>query len=605
MRLLNSFRTLIVIGGFFCAAFAQAYTITVNTPVDEDMVGGAGCSLREAITLRNLNVGATYNDCTATPGFVAGEAVTINFNADYIGTPIDVGSSLSILGGTLGTLTITGTGHTVHITCITDPTQIFIEAADATFTLSNVLMDGCTAPGAGIAIDNTAGGNLTITNTTFDSFHSNNGAGGGAVNHYGGGGGVLTISNSTFTNNTADDSISNSGDGGALYFSSIMAGSAPSSLTDVTFTGNTAGNNGGAINYANPLAPPYSMLLTRVTFTNNTANGDGSFADAGGGAIYEDVDGGVPTGVFLISNSTFTGNTAPNGEGGAIAMGGGSRLTYSSATSPDGGGIYGCHFSGNSASGTPSVGNPTNGSGGALFSRGLFTVTQSSFLSNVSTHHSGGAIAHADNVFGSASVIANTTFNGNTANQNGGAIANLDAASTLQLINDTISGNSATGTGATPGGGALYNANTTARSVTAVNTIFGASTGAGGNCAGTAPTNDGNNLQYSPDTAACGAITIGDPLLAAPALNAPAVGTAVTALVRTMAIGESSPASRGGDPATCSAGPINSTDATGSLGTAMVAPSNLRPTPVATSCDIGAYESGSTTPVELQSFSVD
>ena len=75
------------------------------------------------------------------------------------------------------------------------------------------------------------------------------------------------------------------------------------------------------------------------------------------------------------------------------------------------------------------------------------------------------------------------TFSGNSADQNGGAIANLRDGGQITLINDTISGNTALGTGGTPGGGAIFNADTNVGNVQASNTIFASSGGAGGNCA--------------------------------------------------------------------------------------------------------------------------
>ncbi len=589
MKLHSSFRSLVLLSGLAFAAVTQAYTIHVTTAEDEDVgAGGTGCSLREALQLRFNNMSGTpYNGCS-TGAFSPGDPATIVFDGNYT---ISVNSnsagdatrhgSLSIPGTSLGALTIDGSGQTVTINCPASPnnSKIFIEASGASLTLSNLTIggaSGCTASGAGIAVDNSTDGNLTINTVTFSNIHSDSGGNGGAIAH---GTGTLSITDSNFTSNGSDGGL-DSGNGGAIFIDSVTT----ASITNTTFTSNTAGNNGGAIYYSNNAIPPYALTLTNVTFTSNTANG-GDTADDGGGAIWAQTESPTDvTGIFLISNGAFINNTAPNGNGGAIVLAFDSRLAYASAALPNAGGIYGSNFAGNSASGAVTP----NGAGGAIYSRGVMTVVQSSFISNSSTSDFGGAIA--TNYATTPSVIANTTFNGNSAPLGGGAIANLNTAGTLQIINATVAGNTSAGSG-----GSLFNANSAAGAVTVNNSIFGA-TSPGTNCGGNQPDTGTNNLEYSFTGGAC-AFTVGDPLLSSPTINAPASGAPVTPLVLTMAIGESSPASHGGNPATCSAGPINSTDATGAIG--------VRPFPLATNCDIGAYESGSTTPVQLQSFSVD
>jgi hypothetical protein len=192
-------------------------------------------------------------------------------------------------------------------------------------------------------------------------------------------------------------------------------------------------------------------------------------------------------------------------------------------------------------------------------------------------------------------VFANVTFYGNAADQNGGAIANLRDGGQITLLNDTISDNTATGTGGAPGGGAVFNVDTNVGNMKASNTIFANSTGAGGNCAHSPsglPIQDViGNLQFAPNTG-CGNMLAADPRLSPPAALA-GLNTFVLEMDLNAA---GSPASGAGDNATCAAPPVMNSDATGRL--------NIRPDGK-TNCDAGAYESAELTPVMLQSFEVD
>jgi len=102
--------------------------------------------------------------------------------------------------------------------------------------------------------------------------------GGGILND-----GTLTVTNSTFTNNTA------SGDGGGILNDGTLT------LTNSTFTNNTTTDSGSAI------YNPGTLTVTNSTFTNNTTTGVGS-------GIYN-------SGTLTVTNSTFTNNTAIGGGG--------------------------------------------------------------------------------------------------------------------------------------------------------------------------------------------------------------------------------------------------------------------------------------------------
>jgi len=124
---------------------------------------------------------------------------------------------------------------------------------------------------------------------TFADLQIRNGAapGGGAI----AGSGDLTLERCILADNIATGAVF----GGALAWGN------PGSLTisDSTFSGNTAGGGGGAINHATPLT------LTNSTFSDNESTGDF------GGAIYAFSEASAE-----IRNSTFTNNRATLG--GAI-----------------------------------------------------------------------------------------------------------------------------------------------------------------------------------------------------------------------------------------------------------------------------------------------
>lgn len=627
-------------------AATHAATITVDTAQDEDNgrtsnnMGenyplSQGCSFREALQTVANNDGNPHNGCAAatvggpnTIAFAGSYTITINSQVadptDITGAAMTRNGTLPNITGTPGALTIDGAGQTVVLSCegtASQPAPKIIDSKiNAQLTISNLGFANCTASGGGIAITST-GADLSLNQVSFTNIHSDSGGAGGAINFSGTN--TLSMFNVNFTNNGTSDTIgmpaSNGGaDGGAIYLGGIgnIAGQnlgdppqiKPVNLTNVTFTSNTAAHNGGAIYLASAGGSlGYTIQMTNALFTLNqaqagtsaTANGE----DGGGALWIKSANNDGAADLFLINASQFIGNSAPNGYGGAILLTLNSTLTYQDAgqvippiisvapaiPAPIGliGGIFGSNFSGNSAGGDPNdvnAPNSINGSGGAIYSRGKLSVVQSSFVGNSSSKNSGGAIAN--NGGGSNPItLANVTLNSNTAALSGGALANFNGSYTL--LNDTIAGNAANGA-APAGGGAMWN-NGSASDIQVRNTILGNSS-AGGNCVGSL-TDNGNNLQYSPDTG-CGAITVGNPNLAAAS-----VSPGPNFLVLSMAIqGDHSPAQGTGDQATCDAAPVLKFDALGIPA--------YRPQGDA-NCDIGAYESTTSFPVQLQSFRVD
>ncbi|RPJ00918.1 MAG: DUF11 domain-containing protein, partial [Chloroflexi bacterium] len=201
----------------------------------------------------------------------------------------------------------------------------------------------------------------------------------------------FTISGGNANGDYPDDS------GGGMY---NVTNSAPT-LTNVTFSGNTAKFNGGGMYNATNSAP----ALTNVTFSGNTA-------ELNGGGIYN--FGSSPT----LTNATFSGNSASNGYGGGICNSG-SSPSLTSVT-----------FSGNSAS----------GSGGGMANRSTShpTLTNATFSANSAA--AGGGLYNEST---SNPMLNNVTFSGNSANNgSGGGMHNANSSPTLKNV---IIANSASG----------------------------------------------------------------------------------------------------------------------------------------------------------------
>jgi uncharacterized repeat protein (TIGR01451 family)/CSLREA domain-containing protein len=573
------------------SCFAAGTTITVNTKLDEfnpnqNSVNGPknqGCSLREAMQVIDSGTNATYLQCASPSGGApftidltnAGGTIVIN---SLVKDPSDPTGTNMIRNSTMpdifavGAITIKGG----DITCdATVPERIFNEAANANLTLDSVTIHDCTVFGQGIAVNNAAGGGqLTLKSTNFTNIHATSSGPGGAVAHSGG---TLTLNTVNFLNCSEDNGAGN-GTGGALGISSVDS---PNTVTlnTVNFTGNTAGDSGGAIY----ITGADSVTMNGNIFTGNKANGDSSNnSEAGGGAIWagNTATKGLPTSFFLIFNNQFISNGAPNGTGGAIVLSGG-NLTYGNNFQIPGG-IVASNFTGNSAGGPAPTGiDPRSGSGGAIYARGNLTIEQSSFVStigaNSSNHGSGGAIAYYDpSAAFNPMVLANVTINGSTADQNGGAVANLAASGKVMLINDTIDNNPANGNGGTAGG-AFFNADSTLGDVIVKNTILADTAGTGGNCSGQSfgSVAADTNLQFPGTT--CGvAITSANPLL-----NNPSIFAGPNLFVFTMSFNAGSAASNTATQSVCDGAPILDFDGTGTPAIRTLD----KP------CDIGAFES--------------
>ena len=217
--------------------------------------------------------GAIYNDGTLDKAGKKGGIMTIT-DATFDGNKADFGGAIF----NTGTLTINGGSF-----------------------------EGNTATKAAGAIYNAAGAKLTVDGVTFAN---NSSAKAGAINSMAGKNNstTTTIKNSKFNNNSAVNGM-----GGALANSSnkdedgsTQGFSGEMSLTDTTFSGNTARNGGALWN-----GVQWTVDITGGSFDNNSAvTPAGSTLPAQGGAISN-------SGTLNISGVTFSNNKT-DGLGGAI-----------------------------------------------------------------------------------------------------------------------------------------------------------------------------------------------------------------------------------------------------------------------------------------------
>ncbi len=280
--------------------------------------------------------------------------------------------------------------------------------------------------GNGGAIFNSFYNNIAVSGSTFDGNHAQNN-GGAIYNHSvadnNGKAGDMVLTNNIFKNNTANAW------GGAIFNGAAMT------ITGGEFTNNTAAF-AGALSSGTAST---RMNIENATFTGNTAEEIGAVALFGS-------EGN-------LTNVTFTGNkatsSADNADGaGALFLGAVSKtvldtVTFDGNTSAAKGGAI--------ATRTADMGNNTNA---------RLDILNSIFKNNTATTN-GGAFdnfLYSSKQDDTAVYISGTTFEANSA-ANGGAIYNHgetdkggNTASTI-IADSTFTGNTAT-----TAGGAIFNA---------------------------------------------------------------------------------------------------------------------------------------------------
>ena len=184
---------------------------------------------------------------------------------------------------------------------------------------------------------------LVVSNSTFTNNQAPSGGGGAieqAVSNYENEIGSLTVSGSTFSGNVAEaagaiqDAITTmnvsdssfTSNTGTLYAGAIDNGSSNGTLTNCTFTSNSAPFAGAINNFDAGLGG--SLTLTGCTLTGNTAT------NGNGGTIYSTL-GGNGTGVTVTNSpSPATIPPTPEGRSSAWSTGGREPATRSRSQTP-------------------------------------------------------------------------------------------------------------------------------------------------------------------------------------------------------------------------------------------------------------------------------
>jgi hypothetical protein len=243
-----------------------------------------------------------------------------------------------------------------------------------------------------------------------------------------------------------------------------------------------SGNNASRI-FNTPysgLYSPYQITISGLTLTAGKGpSNPNNFPNDDGGAIRV----GLPS--LTLNQCIVTGNSAPFGSGGGVAVDYGGSLTATDCTFSNNSSLYfggGVSVGGSSSSSLSLLrctvsGNESSGGGGIDAYRYLTldscTVSNNQANNADGYNQGGGGLFISTPASGSAT-IRNSTISGNKAQSSGGAIQ-VDFNVTLQVQNSTITNNTAVNQG-----GGLFR-NSSGATTTLVSTI------AAGNSAPTGP----------------------------------------------------------------------------------------------------------------------
>jgi len=255
-------------------------------------------------------------------------------------------------------------------------------------TLTNLIFYGNSANYGG-GLYNDQNSSPSLTNVVF----SNNKA------RVGGGGGMHSVNDSSPTLFNVDFLNNESGFmGGGMYI--YLDGL--STLTNVTFTGNTAHIGGGL-----------SILYSGITLTNAIFMGN-SASNAGGG-LYDESD------TSTLTDVVFANNEAEHFGGGMSTGGFGSHALFNviflkNIAGSNGGGMS--TSAGTSFMNVMFTANHAAEDGGGLYNTGDATLANVSFSCNSAGENGGGIFNHG------IPNLANVTFSGNAAGIAGGRFFN-------------------------------------------------------------------------------------------------------------------------------------------------------------------------------------
>ena len=330
------------------------------------------------------------------------------------------GDSLIVLDSGTYALTLTGAGENNTFTGDLDVTD-----TSGTLTILGAGSGQTIIDAAGLddrVFDVLSGADLTLQGLTVTGGNAVGTSGGGIRNT-----GTLSLVNSTVTGNTAELN-----GGGILNGELGLQGTL--NLSNSQISGNSAVDGGGIYNNDQS-----QVTIVDSAVTGNTASGDGA-------GLYNDLQATIG-----IARSDISGNMATL-DGGGIYNNDLSNLTINDSkvnnnTANQGGGIFNEEAASLTVSRTTVSGNTSTLGGGGIYNDGgVATLTDISILTNTA-HLDGGGLYNAT---GGQVTITNGYFDDNSADRDGGSIANFG-------ISLSVSGTTVRDSDAQQFGGGLYN----------------------------------------------------------------------------------------------------------------------------------------------------
>lgn len=232
------------------------------------------------ITLDTIKHASSWGGAMYNEGTLILDNVT--FNKNIAQTPKAVGGGAMALVATNGNAVSTTIKNSTFTNNSTESNPVYENNGGAIYVYGT----------SGLVGNNT----LNISDSRFESNHTNKTGGAIGVNNLGPSDFKIEINDTTFTKNNS------TGYGGAIDVTTGGTGNVTIKLDNATFNSNKSGSDGGAIAYEKG---NITSNISNSTFTNNTANN--------GGAIYNGIKN------LTISNTIFDGNkTNDGGKGGAI-----------------------------------------------------------------------------------------------------------------------------------------------------------------------------------------------------------------------------------------------------------------------------------------------
>lgn len=234
------------------------------------------------ITLDSIQHASSWGGAMYNEGTLILDNVT--FNNDIAKTPKAVGGGAMALVATNGNPVSTTIKNSTFTNNSTESNPVYENNGGAIYVYGT---------SSKLVGDNT----LKISDSLFESNHTNKTGGAIGINNLGPSNFEIEINDTTFTKNNS------TGYGGAIDVTTGGTGNVTINLDHATFNSNKSESDGGAIAYEKGNIT--SNISNNSTFTNNTANN--------GGAIYNGIK------ELKISNTIFDGNkTNDGGKGGAI-----------------------------------------------------------------------------------------------------------------------------------------------------------------------------------------------------------------------------------------------------------------------------------------------